>query len=117
VIGILASQSWNSVHNERAYLYKAVLNEARRHHRGTMRRRAGEAMAAHPEKGSPIPEVRPDVLRAVGRLSLRQRAVVYLAYWEDLTPAEIARRLGVSASTVYRTLARGESHLRRWLDD
>ena len=29
------SLSWDSVVNERAYLYKAVLNEARRHHRDT----------------------------------------------------------------------------------
>jgi RNA polymerase sigma factor (sigma-70 family) len=46
-----------------------------------------------------------------------QRAVVFLSYWEDMRPAEIARTLGVSEGTVHRQLARGEARLRRVLDE
>ena len=117
MVNVLASRSWETVQNERAYLYAAVLNEARHHHRLTMRRRASEVRASTSGEASAPPEVRPDVLEAVGRLSVRQRAVVFLTYWEDLPPAEAARRLGLSPGTVYRNLARGEARLRRLLHD
>ena len=82
-----------------------------------MRRRAGEIRAAADLGASDLPEVRPEVLRAVGKLSVRQRAVVYLAYWDDMRPAEIARRLGIGESTVHRHLERGQERLRRLLDE
>lgn len=117
MLGVMGSSNWESVRNERAYLYAAVLNEVRRNHRRTMRRRAAEAAGVDSPRGNPIPDIRPDVLDAVGRLSVRQRAVVFLAYWEDLRPAEIARRLGLSPSTVYRNLERAERRLRRLLHE
>ena len=117
VVNAMWSPSWDSVVNERAYLYKSVLNEARRHHRETMRRRAVELRAAATREGEQLPEVRPDVLEAVARLSVSQRAVVFLAYWEDMTPAEISRCLDRSEGTVHRQLARAEARLRRLLYD
>ena len=117
MVNVLWAQTWESVRNPRAYLYRAVLNETHRHHRSTMRRRAVEARATSQGSPNPMPEVRPDVLDAVGRLSVRQRAVVFLAYWEDLRPSEIARRLGLSEGTVHRHLSRAETRLRRMLHD
>ena len=114
---VLWSQRWESVESPRAYLYRAVLNEARREHRSALRRRAVEARAAGPGTALAPPEVRPDVLDAVGQLSARQRAIVFLTYWEDLRPAEIARRLGLSEGTVHRHLSRGEARLKRLLHD
>ncbi|MDJ0954710.1 MAG: RNA polymerase sigma factor [Acidimicrobiia bacterium] len=115
MVNVLAMETWESVENPRAYLYTTVLNEARRNHRQTMRRRAVEMRAAISREASEPPEVRPDVLDAVARLSVRQRAVVFLAYWDDMRPAEIARRLSLSEGTVHRHLARGEARLRRML--
>lgn len=115
VMRAMWSKQWPTVRNQRAYLYTSVLNEARMHHRGAMRRRARELRALDPGRVGP-PEIRPDVLEAVGRLSLRQRAVVFLAYWEDLPGPEIARRLGIGESTVHRHLAKAEARLRRMLD-
>lgn len=117
MLGVMGSSNWENVRNERAYLYAAVLNEVRRNHRRTMRRRAAEAAAADAPQCNPILDVRPDVLDAVGRLSVQQRAVVFLAYWEDLRPVEIAERLGLSSSTVYRSLERAERRLRRLLHE
>lgn len=117
VVGAMWSPGWESVVNQRAYLYKSVLNEARRHHRDSMRRRALELRAsASPEAEQPR-DIRPDVLEAVARLSLSQRAVVFLAYWEDMRPAEIARELGLSEGTVHRQLGRGQARLRRMLHE
>lgn len=115
VISAMTSRRWPDVENRRAYLYRSVLNQARMHHRSTMRRRARELRAA-PSEAMDMPEIRPDVLDAVGRLSPRQRASVFLTYWEGLTPAEVASRLGVSEGSVRRHLARARSRLRGQLD-
>ncbi len=49
---------------------------------------------------------------ALSRLSKKQRAIVVLRYYEDLTEAETARLLGVSVGTVKSTTSRALSTLR-----
>mgnify|MGYP001818148465 CR=1 FL=1 len=108
------AKRWPELEHPRAYLYRAVLNEARMHHRSTMRRRAREAQAALPDQVDDA-AVDIDVLRAVGELSVRQRAVVFMTYWHDLDADEIARLLGISAGSVRRHLARGRARLKEVL--
>jgi RNA polymerase sigma-70 factor (ECF subfamily) len=110
-----AARSWPKVANHRAYLYRAVLNEARSRHRSDMRRRARELRAAGPDSVPPA-YVDVDVLDAVARLSLRQRAAVTLTYWEDLKSDEVALRLGISEGSVKRHLARARGRLKEILD-
>ena len=117
VVRAMWSPKWDSVVNERAYLYKAVLNEARMQHRGQSRRREAELEASGQTAPIQIPDVRPDVLAAVEKLSVSLRAVGFLAYWEDMRPVDIARTLGLSDGTVHRQLARAEKRLRRILHD
>lgn len=113
----LWSPSWQNVRHPRAYLYQCVLNEARRHHRDTMRRRSKELTAAQREGViSMLPEVRPEVLAAVATLSMRQRAVIFLTYWNGMTPEMVAECLGISEGSVRRHLARGRAKLRGVLD-
>ena len=69
-----------------------------------------------PEQEPPR-EVDVDVLAAVSRLSVQQRASVVLTYWEDLPPADVAARLGISEGSVKRHLARARSRLKELLDD
>jgi RNA polymerase sigma-70 factor (ECF subfamily) len=111
-----ASPRWRTVDNHRAYLYRAVLNHAHSHHRATLRRRVREMRSA-PREATWSPDVDFDVLAAVDRLSVRQRAVVVLTYWEDLRPAEVASRLGISEGSVKRHLNRARSRLREQLDE
>ena len=113
---VFASDRWRDVRNRRAYLFGSVLNEARMHHRTTMRRRAREARAAERE-GIVDVDVRPDVLEAIARLSLRQRAVVLLTYWQDLHERETAELLGISVGSVRRHLARAHDRLRGVIHD
>jgi predicted DNA-binding protein YlxM (UPF0122 family) len=47
-------------------------------------------------------------------LSVRERAVLALTYWQDLTPAEVAERLDISESSVRRNLARSRARLQRF---
>jgi RNA polymerase sigma factor (sigma-70 family) len=114
MVNVLWSRGWDDIRDPRAYLYRAVLNEAHHHHRSAMKRRTAEERAMTSGVVQ-VSESRPDVLEAVGRLSVKQRAVVFLVYWEDLTMAETARRLGLSEGTVHRNLARAEGRLGRML--
>lgn len=116
MLRVFSSDSWGSVSNQRAYLYRAVLNEASNTHRERQRRWARELKVADSGCTDPV-EYRPEVLRAVKQLSLRQRAVIVLAYWEQFTPRETAAFLGISEGSVRRHLARGRSRLRRLLDE
>lgn len=116
VFRCISGRSWESVVNHRAYLHRAVLHEARSHHRSTMRRRARE-IRAESRDDALVPEIHPEVLEAVARLSMRQRAVVFLTYWSDLDAAAVASLLSISEGSVKRHLARARRHLRELLDD
>jgi RNA polymerase sigma-70 factor (sigma-E family) len=67
------------------------------------RRRRGEVLTSevvdHPSPGDPV-ERRLLVRRALALLTPRQRAVVVLRYFEDLTERDAAEVLGVSVGTV-----------------
>jgi RNA polymerase sigma factor (sigma-70 family) len=115
VLHCLDSRSWPTVTEKRAYLYRSVYNEASRFHRAARRRRSREQLAASPESVD-VPEVRPEVLAAVARLSIRQRAVIVLTYWDDLDPAAIATLLHITDGSVRRHLARGRSRLKETLN-
>ncbi|MDX1469161.1 MAG: sigma-70 family RNA polymerase sigma factor [Acidimicrobiia bacterium] len=116
VLRAFTSKSWPTVENPRAYLYKAVLNEVRSDHRSTMRRRARELRTPAPHS-TEMPEVRPDVYEALGKLSARQRAVAFLTYIEDLDESAVADRLGISTGSVRQHLGRARAKLRTILDE
>lgn len=116
VVHAMTSPGWRSSTRKRSFLYTAVLNEARMFHRSRSRRRARETRA-HVAVSIVQPEVHPEVPAALDRLSPRQRAVVVLTYWDDLTPAGVAARIGISEGAVRRHLARARRTLRRLLDE
>lgn len=115
VLRVFTSKTWPDVKNHRAYLYRAVLNEARSRHRSSMRRVAREAHASHETTVDP-PEVRPEVWAALAGLSPRQRAVAYLTYMEDLDEATVSETLGIGRGSVRQHLGRAREKLRRILD-
>lgn len=104
------SRSWPDVIDRRAYLYRTVFTVANDHHRRTLARRLREIKASEPESFE-VSASDIDVLRAVGRLSVQQRSAVYLTYWEDLTPAAAADRMGISEGSIKRHLARARKRL------
>lgn len=110
------SRAWSDVVDRRAYLYKTVLTVANDHHRRTLSRRLREMRAAGRDHlPDPTASVDVEVLDAVERLSVQQRAAVFLTYWEDLAPDTVAERMGVSPGTVKRHLARARKRLGEWL--
>lgn len=89
----------SELENPRAYLMKAVLNEAR----SVLRRRAAAEPLPASMVGSLAPEVA-ETIDAIRRLPVRQRAAVFLFYWEDRPVQEIANLMGVGPGTVKRYL-------------
>lgn len=97
----------------RAWLYKITLNVVRNSWRGEGR----EVPAARVSEGpggvsSVAPEVRLDVLVALGSLPERQRVAVALRYLSDLPYADIAQTTGWPESTCKTLVRRGLGRLR-----
>jgi RNA polymerase sigma-70 factor (sigma-E family) len=57
------------------------------------------------------------VLAAVRTLPRRQREVLVLRYWSDLSEADIAKTLGIAAGTVKSNASRGLARLEQLLGD
>ena len=106
--------AWSGVRDVRTFLFGAVANRARMHHRRNARRRQREQqlVAAHPSHVDDVVEPVDGLVEALEGLSVQQRAVTYLTYWHDLSVSEVAETLGVGDGTVRRQLARARSRLR-----
>jgi RNA polymerase sigma-70 factor (sigma-E family) len=104
-----------------AYLRSAVLNAARSRLR---RRRVADRLGRirpgsplTPEDETVLGERRAAVLAAVRHLPRRQQEVVVLRYWLDLSEAEIAATLGISAGSVKTHASRGLAAVARRLGE
>jgi len=103
-----------------AYLRRTVVNQSR----STLRHRM--VVARHVERGpdpaQPVPDPpdedfarRAAVLEAMRALPQRQREVLALRYYLDLSEADIAETLGISRGAVKSHASRGASALRELL--
>ena len=103
----------------RAYARRILVNlaldgaqrRARRH-----RELEPEAVDSRPAF-DPLPalDTRAELLQALGQLQERQRAVLVLRYFNDLTEAQVADVLGCSPGTVKSSASRGLARLREAL--
>lgn len=64
----------------------------------------------------PHPDRDPTLAAAVGGLPLRQRQIVFLRYFADLTHAQVAEMLGISPNTVSAALHQARTALARRLE-
>jgi RNA polymerase sigma-70 factor (sigma-E family) len=111
-----AYASWGRVRragDPQAYVRRIVINEYRRRFR--KQRVAEELPGVLPDAGTvpPGPEERSALLDALRSLGPRQRAVIVLRYWMDLSEAETAAALNCSRGTVKSQASRGLATLRR----
>jgi RNA polymerase sigma-70 factor (sigma-E family) len=101
---------WRRIDDPHSYAKKVLLRTFLDHKR---RRSSGElSVREFPETAGEDyePELRLTLLDALGRLSPRDRAIVVLRYWEDLSVRTVADLLNLSESNVkiqsMRALAR-----------
>lgn len=114
VLSAMYSKHWPLVKNPRAYLYRSVVNQALQAQRSSASRRLREIRTGSRDEWDEA-NLHPEVLEVVRGLSVRQRAVIVLTYWNDLEPSRIASLLGISEGAVKRHLARARTHLRNRL--
>lgn len=106
-----------------AYLRQSVVNRSRSalRHRGVVDRHAASERAAEPLPGADEATLHRDrraaVLDALATLPTRQREVLALRYYVDLSEADIADALGISRGAVKSHASRGAAALRLLLAD
>ncbi|MDX3349417.1 SigE family RNA polymerase sigma factor [Streptomyces anthocyanicus] len=107
--------------NPEGYLRRCVVNAAR-----SVLRRRRTVRSYVPPRTTPAPppeeevllrEEHREVLDALRRLTPRQRQVIVLRYWSNLSEVEIADTLGLSRGTVKSTASRGLAALARRLEE
>ena len=109
----------DDIEHIRAFLYRSVFHHCVDANRSRDRRRRREERDGRNSVRSVTPpsaEAAIDARRAIRVLSDQQRAVVFLTYWTDRSPSEVAHLLGVSDGTVRKQLARARRRLREVLD-
>lgn len=104
----------------RAYARRVLVNLALDGSKRRRRRRAEVQLTeeAAPDVAADVLEavdVRADLVAALAELPPRQRAVLVLRYFEDLTEAQTAAALGCSTGTVKSTASRALARLQREL--
>lgn len=124
---VAVHRSWDSLRDtERAgaYLRRSVVNGARSQlrHRGVEERHASRERSQQAAHGSGVvPSAEQSALsresgdamvRALGGLPQRQREVLTMRYYLELSEAEIAAALGISAGSVKAHAHRGLASLR-----
>ena len=99
------------IDNPGAYLRCTVVNVCRSWHRGRTREHA--RLVRHGLPPAVLSDDALELLDALRRLSYRQRSVIVLRYWLDLSEAEIAETLGCRPGTVKSLHTRAIEHLRK----
>ncbi len=94
------------------YLRTCVVNRCR----DLQRRRRFERSRPTGEAPGSTELVADEILDALAKLPMRQRAALVLRYYEDLSEADIAEALGVRPGTVKSLLSRGLDQLREVIE-
>jgi DNA-directed RNA polymerase specialized sigma24 family protein len=115
----VAQESFSRMHtrfgeldNPAAFLHTCVLNACRSLHR----RKVREAERPRPPCPGPLHLEAMELLDALDRLPYRQKAVLVLRYYADLSEAEIASALDCRPGTVKSLAARGLAQLRKAIE-
>ena len=109
---------WRRLDDPLAYSRQVVVNLCRDRGRGAGRRE----LVGLPRIDSAAPDVigarddRDQLVRAVRALPYRQRAVLVLRFWHDLTEQQAADVLGIRPGTVKSQTSRALQRLRQLLD-
>jgi RNA polymerase sigma-70 factor (sigma-E family) len=113
-----AWSSWNRIESDpESYVRRILVNTFstwwRRRWNGELpTEELPEPAASEPRSGGTDLATSTDLWDAVGRLPKRQRAVIVLRFYEDLSEAAAAELLGISAGTIKSQTAKALAKLR-----
>ena len=98
---------------EKAWLTRVAVNLCRDEQRSRWFRHVDRRIT--PEElplQADAPDTDSDLLDSVHRLPAREREVIVMHYWNDMSPEDIAKLLNIDRATVFRRLARGRKRLK-----
>ena len=95
-----------------AYVRRAIVNGYTSHFRKRRRERLVDAVPERPVTAVDPPGTTDGIWRVLATLPTRQRAVLVLRYYEDLSEADTARALGVTTGTIKSQTSKGLAALR-----
>ena len=101
---------------EKAWLIRVAMNLCRDQQRRSWMRRIDRSVPLD-DLVIPIEPVNNDVIREVYALPPKEREVIVMHYWGNLSADEIASALRTSRASVYRIMDKAKAHLRIQLDD
>ena len=105
--------AFTSEEHRKAWLLRVAVNCANRFHTSLWRKRTeplSEALAVSAPEGE-------DLWEELRRLPEKDRTILHLYYYEDLTTEEIAQLLGRKPATVRSQLARARNKLKILLEE
>ena len=107
---------WGRIRDPAGYLYRAVVNGCRSHHRRAEReqRLRDRAGRMRPEATSSIGA--DELSDALASLPYRQRAALVLRFYDDLSEADAAALLGCRPGTVGSLVHRGLEQLKKVIE-
>jgi RNA polymerase sigma-70 factor (sigma-E family) len=105
-------ERWKRLDRPGAYLRTCVVNRCR----DLQRRRRVERTRPVATRSESAELGADEVVDAVAKLPMRQRAALVLRYYQDLSEADIAEALGVRPGTVKSLLSRGLDQLREVIE-
>ena len=101
---------------EKAWLVQVAMNLCRDQQRRSWMRRIDRSVPLD-DLVIPVEPVNNDVIREVYALPPKEREVIVMHYWGNLSAQEIAAALRISRASVYRTMDKAKQHLRIQLAD
>ena len=104
-------QAFETEAHRRNYLFRIATNLVADAHRGVASRIRLLPLQDVAARRAPAPEARTDVQRALARLKIRDRALLWLAYAQGSSHVEIAEVLGVKASSIKLLLYRARRRM------
>lgn len=109
---------WHRLNDPLAYARQVVVNLCRDRGRGASRHERVGLPPADPAAPDAIGgrDDRDELVRAVRGLPYRQRAVVVLRFWHDMTEQQAADALGIGVGAVKSQTSRALRRLRQLLD-
>jgi RNA polymerase sigma-70 factor (sigma-E family) len=106
---------WGMIQAPAGYVRTSVVNGCRHRQRRAAMARQREQRSLPPDTATSGPPGDP-LADAIARLPERQRAVIVLRYFEDMSEAEIAEAIGCRRGTVKSLASRALAELRRVVD-
>ncbi|MBQ8555439.1 MAG: sigma-70 family RNA polymerase sigma factor [Clostridia bacterium] len=98
--------------SEKAWLIRVAVNLCHDYHRSRWWRHIDHRLSPEELPLAAPEEPDTDIIHLVRQLPMKEREVIILFFWNNMSADEIAATLGITRSAVYRRLEKAKQHLK-----